>query len=195
MVTAFRQLVLCPSDDSWAPASQAQLIATLQRLGVLGPLVTEARPDCFLIGDAFLQLFSFMGCAPSIEFTPKDPDRIDWLEFVFIHLSAVTVQPRWLVDWHSAKPGCPHCQRRNRDWAQHYQSAEGVLTCQHCQQSEAVCRWRWFDAGGCARQFVSIVNVYPKESLPTETLLSQLQEETGVAWQYLYLHEPLLTVP
>lgn len=165
----------------------------LQQVGMLGQPIGDDGQARFLIGEAFLQLFSFMGCAPSIEFIPKDPDDIDWREFVFIHLSAVTAQPRWRVDRQSAKPACPHCQRRNRDWAQHYQAAEGVLACQHCQQSEAVCRWRWFDAGGCARQFVSIANVYPKESLPTEALLSQLQEETGVAWQYFYLHEPLLT--
>ena len=193
METAFRQLVLCPADNAWAPASHAELVATLQRVGMLGATLGDAKQDRFLIGDAFLQLFSFMGCAPSIEFTPKDPGNIDWREFVFIHLSSVAAQPHWLADKDNAKPACPHCQRRNRDWAQHYQATESLLRCQHCAQTEPVCRWHWFDAGACARQFISIVNVYPKESLPTETLLLQLQQETTAAWQYFYLQAPLLT--
>jgi hypothetical protein len=191
--SAFRQLILCPTDSMWVPASPADLVARLQRLGVLGQPVVASSPTRFLIGDAFLQLFSFMGCAPSIEFMPKDTARMDWNEFVFIHLSSVAEQPQWLVDADNAKPACPRCQRRTRDWRQHYRAADAQLYCSHCQATEPVCRWRWFDAGGCARQFVSIVNVYPRESLPTETLLSQLQQETGVAWQYFYLHAPLLT--
>ena len=193
MATVFRQLVLCPSDPAWVPASRAALITLLQQLGVLGEPLVAVVPDRFLIGDAFLQLFSFMGCAPSIEFTPKDPGKIDWREFVFIHLSSTAAQPRWLADRDNAKPACPHCQRRTRDWMQHYHASDAVLTCPHCQRTDSVCRWRWFDAGGCARQFVSIVNVYPKESLPTDTLLSQLQEATGVTWQYFYMHDSLLT--
>lgn len=192
MDTAFRQLVLCATDSTWAPASRGELVAAMQRVGMLGQAIGEVGQDRYLIGEAFLQLFSFMGCAPSIEFTPNDPLSIDWHTFVFIQLSPVQTQPRWLVDRSSAKPACPHCQRRTREWLQHYQASDALLRCPHCQHGEPVCRWRWFDAGGCARQFVSIVNVYPKESLPTETLLSQLQEETGVAWQYFYLHDALL---
>ncbi len=191
--TAYRQLVLCPSDSNWQPASRAELVTILQRVGMLGQLVTSAIPDRFLIGDAFMQLFSFMGCAPSIEFTPKDLHNIDWLEFVFIQLSPAQARPRWRVDKESAKPACPHCQRRIPAWIQHYHANDMILTCPHCKQSEHACRWRWFDAGACARQFVSIVNVFPKESMPTETVLLQLQQETGVPWHYFYLHAPLFT--
>jgi hypothetical protein len=191
--SAFRQLVLCPTDARWAPISHAEFIAMLEREGVLGQPIGHDKQDRFLIGEAFLQLFSFMGCAPSIEFTPKDPHKLDWHEFVFIQLSPVQAQPRWLVDRDNAKPACPHCQRRTREWTQHYLVSDALLQCPHCQHSEPVCQWRWFDAGACARQFVSIVNVYPKESLPTDTLLSQLQQDTGVAWQFFYLHAPLIT--
>ena len=186
-------MILCPVDEMWAPTSHADLVAMLQQIGVMGPPVHTSSQGRFLIGEAFLQLFSFMGCAPSIEFTPKDPGTIDWHEFVFVQLPSVLAQTRWLVDSDNAKPACPHCQRRNREWAQYYQTSEVLLACPHCQRTAPVCRWRWFDAGGCARQFISIVNVYPKESLPTDALLSQLQQATGVAWQYFYLHAPLLT--
>lgn len=191
MDSVFRQLVLCPSDDTWVPSSHTAFTATLQRLGVVGQSLGEASRDRFLIGDGFLQLFSFMGCAPSIEFQPNDPANIDWHGFVFIQLSPLLIPARWLVDRVNAKPACPHCHRRTREWVQHLEDG-GMLRCPHCQLSETVCHWRWFDAGACARQFVSIVNVYPKESLPTDALLLQLQEETEVAWQYFYLNAPLI---
>ena len=159
---------------------------------MLGPPIGERQTDRFLIGDAFLLFFSFMGCAPSIEFQPGDAGNIDWHEFVFIHLSPAFTQPRWLAERDNAKPACPHCQRRTREWLAHYQADAAQLRCPHCQRSEAVCQWRWFDAGGCARQFISIANVYPKESIPTDSLLSQLQEDTGVGWQYFYLNAPLI---
>lgn len=164
----------------------------LQQGGMLGQPLGEEEAEHFLIGDAFLQLFSFMGCAPSIEFQPSDPGKIDWHEFVFIQLSPVQAQPRWLVDRDNAKPACPHCQRRTREWTTHFQTETAQLRCPHCLRSEPVCQWRWFDAGGCARQFISIVNVYPRESIPTESLMSQLQEDTGVPWQYFYLNAALV---
>ena len=193
MESSFRQLVLCPVQDTWQAHSRAQFVASLQGLGVLGQPLGQDGEDRFTIGDAFLQLFTFMGCAPSIEFTPPDPIDIDWQSFVFIQLSPVLAQPRWLVHRACAKPACPHCQHRNRDWQQYYQDDASTLLCPHCQQTTKVCEWHWYDAGACARQFVSIVNVYPKESLPTETLLLQLQQNMGVPWQYFYLHAPLIS--
>jgi len=189
---AFRQLVLCSSDRTWIPSSQAGFVAELQRGGMLGQPIDAQASDRFYIGDAFLQLFSFMGCAPSIEFQPHDVRNIDWHEFVFIQLSPIQAQPRWLVDRANAKPACPHCQRRLREWTTHFHADEETLQCPHCQHNESVCQWRWYDAGACARQYVSVVNVYPKESIPTDALLSQLQDDTGVPWQYFYLHASLI---
>ncbi|MBI1422599.1 MAG: hypothetical protein GC149_03960 [Gammaproteobacteria bacterium] len=193
METPCRQLVLSPAEAQWVPETSRHLIDVLAKLGVIGPPVREDTPDRFVIGEAFLQLFSFMGCAPSIELHVADRDMIDWLGFVYVHVSPSLAQPRWLVERGMAKPACPHCQRRTRTWQEHYQAHAAALQCPHCQHTASVCDWRWYDAGACARQFVSIVNVYPKESLPTDTLLSQLNEASGVAWRYFYLHAPLIT--
>jgi len=190
--SVYRQLLLCPSARTWIPPSRTEFVVSLQKGGVLGQAAGDPSAGRFYIGDAFLQLFSFMGCSPSIEFQPRDSAQPGWDEFVFIHLSPVQAQPLWLVDRSMAKPACPHCQRRTRDWAEHYQETTQSLRCPHCQQTETVCEWRWYDAGGCARQFISIVNVYPRESIPTDTLLSQLQDDTGVPWHYFYLNAPLL---
>lgn len=192
METKYRQLLLCPTEQRWVPASQPHWRTLLRDLGVVGAVPDAAVGDRYLIGDAFLQLFSFMGCAPSIEFEPTPAAAIDWHSFVFVQLSPSLAQPRWLADRDMAKPGCPACQRRMRNWPQAYDADKAMLQCVHCGNLAHVCNWRWYDGGGCARQFISIVNVYPKESLPTEALMSQLEEETGIPWQYFYLNAPLI---
>lgn len=192
MQSAFRQLLLCPSERTWVPPSRTEFIAMLQREGVVGVSAAGAVADRYFIGDAFLQLFSFMGCSPNIEFEPSDPAQPNWQEFVFIQICQEQQQPIWLVERGLAKPACPHCQRRSRDWLPQLNEEDQSLQCPHCQHTAGACEWRWYDAGACARQFISIVNVYPKESIPTDTLLSLLQERTGVPWHYFYLNAPLL---
>lgn len=191
METGYRQLVLCPTEQDWVPASRLLWRDRLREFGVLGAGL-NGEADRYLIGDAFLQLFAFMGCAPSIEFEPTAASDIDWHGFVFVQLSPTLDQPRWLADHELAKPGCPACQRRMRNWSASYHADKATLQCVHCQHQGPVCNWRWYDGGGCARQFISIVNVYPKESLPTDTLMSYLQTETDCSWQYFYLHAPLI---
>jgi len=50
----------------------------------------------------------------------------------------------------------------------------------------------WREFGGCARTLISLVNVYPKEAMPTENLLLQLEEQTQTAWRYFYYFGPLI---
>jgi len=190
MESAFRQLLLCASDPAWQAKDRLVLLQLLQRLGLLGEAVGKAAPDRYLIGPDFLHSFSFMGCSPSIELEPSSREDIHWNGFVFIHLPQATDQPRWLAD-HGAKPGCPGCGQRMRDWLPHYVESDATLSCPRCGQRTAVCRWRWYDAGACARQFISIVNIFPREVMPTEALLQELEAETGTPWQYFYLYAPL----
>jgi len=192
MPADFRQLILCPTDPYWVPETRSSLEHALRRLALLGGTIGDPGLCRYLIGESFLQSFSFMGCAPSIEFEPDTRQAIDWQGFIFIQLSPTLSQPRWLAD-KEAKPACPACRQRTREWAPFYREADATLECPHCRQRESVCHWRWFDAGACARQFVSVVNVYPKESLPTDALLQEIHEQTGTPWQYFYLHAPLIT--
>jgi hypothetical protein len=190
METLYRQLLLCASDPAWQASDRAALLQLLRGLGILGETVGEAGLGRHLIGAEFLQSFSFMGCSPSIEFEPSSHEDINWQEFVFIHLPPATARPAWLAD-QTAKPGCPSCGQRSRDWLTHYSESDATLVCPGCGQRASVCSWRWYDAGACARQFISVVNIFPREAMPTDALMQELATETGTAWQYFYLHGPL----
>ena len=91
-----------------------------------------------------------------------------------------------------AKPVCPQCGKRHALTVDTQLFVDMTLSCPHCQATAALDEWDWREFGGCGRQFFSIVNVYPKEALPTEDLLQQLHEVTGFAWRYFYIHDGLL---
>lgn len=178
-----RQLILCPRDENW----QAEITYPLQKLGLLGGPVTPEKPDHYLIGDQFLQHVSFMGCSPTVEFEPASGNPIAWDNFIFVYLPAPTKEPVWLADRQMAKPACPDCEKRTVTW----QSEKGLIHCKHCDTASSVCAWNWFDAGGCARQFICIVNVFPRESIPADHFLQQLAKLTGTNWRYFYVDAPL----
>lgn len=190
MHDALRQLLLIPEDAQWLAPSQAAFAGQLRELGLLGEALA-ARPQCFMIGENFLQQFSFMGCAPSLNLAPADTAAWRPDEFVYIHLHAQAATPLWFGDALLGKPACSQCGKRNAAWHRRFDEMQAAIECAHCGQTSAVCDWQWFDAGGCARQFISIVNVYPRESIPTDALLQELASLTGVPWRHFYLHAPL----
>ena len=63
-------LVLHSSDPAYAPASLTELEQALRQAGLIGNLWGEEAQHRYLIGERFLQLVSFLGCAPAIELQP-----------------------------------------------------------------------------------------------------------------------------
>ena len=187
-----RQLILIPSDINWLLEDMPALLTKLEHHGVLGQCVDTGEHDRYLIGDRFLQYFSFMGCSPAVEFEPVNEGNIDWQHFIFIHVPQTLPEIKWLVDYQTAKPTCPLCHKRTRDWPDALQQEQQVLQCPHCSAATPVCEWNWHDSGGCARQFICIVNVYPREAIPSDHFLKLLAEITGVEWRYFYVNLPLL---
>lgn len=176
----------------WQPGDRQAWLAQLQQQGLLGNVIDPARADRFCIGEHFLQYFSFMGCSPAVEFTPANEQAIDWQRFTFIYVPAALPGTRWLADRQTARPACPACNKRTRDWLEQDVTTAGVLQCPACLVSSPVCDWNWYDSGGCARQFVCIVNVYPREAIPTDHFLNLLASKTGTAWRYCYIDSPLI---
>jgi len=191
MAEPHRQLVFVPVQQD-AALDTAPLVAALDELGVMGKQIDEQWPLRFYIGDKFLLHLNFMGCAPALEFAPPDGSRPDWSAFTFISLHGPLPAPRCLIDPLMAKPVCPQCSKRHALTDHAQMLIQNRLSCPHCQATASLDEWDWREFGGCGRQFFSIVNVYPKEALPTEDLLRQLHEVTQLEWRYFYLHGSLL---
>lgn len=184
------------------PSSKLQ--AVLEKLGMIGDAIDtigDATDDQrFYVGNHFLQHISFMGCAPAVEFVPPDREQVSngqpekptsWDQFTFIVLPEPFNEPNWLADLEMAKTTCPQCGKRFSQSAEYIDELAANLTCPHCYFQAPVCEFNWREYGGCARTMISIVNVYPKEAIPSGNLLNQLKELTEVAWRYFYINGPL----
>lgn len=188
MSKQYRQLVLCPIGEK-DTVTLSQLTMVLSGLGLIADRISEQWPHRYYIGERFLQYLSFMGCAPALEFKPVDLHNPDWSTFTFVSFTSPLQTTRCYIDTLMAKPRCPRCGKRH---ALASGTVNAMLTCPKCGQAASPAEWDFLEFGGCARQFISIVNVYPKESLPTDTLLQHLHDKTQLHWHYFYLHHELL---
>lgn len=180
------QLIFYPDQPGWCPAQPDVLPMALDALGVIGACCNQTAEQRYLIGPRFLQYLTFMGCAPAVQFEPQaDVPFIHW------HLSPCLAQPRWVIDMQQAQPKCGHCRSRMANWREQLafqpDSLEAAqLVCSNCQSSNHLPELDWRNGAGYARQFISVLNIYPKEALPTDALLQGLQQQTGIRWKYFY---------
>lgn len=193
---AIWQLVLCPMDVDWVPLSTAALIDDFTCLRLLGEPVAGSATARFYIGDHFLHYISFLGCAPAVQFEPA-ADASGAASFIHWYVSPALPRPRWIIDQQHGLPRCHFCQSRIDNWReQMHNIAEPAdntrLFCPHCQRDNTLLELDWRQGAGYARQFVSVMNIYPKEALPTDALLHQLGHKTGMAWRYFYCQRALI---
>ena len=186
------RLILHPETPGYAPAELVPLQRVLVDIGLLGACYGDYRVQSseqrYLIGKHFLQLVSFMGCAPAIELAP--PADAGDESFCHIALSDIQPQPMFAVDAVLASPRCPHCRQRQDDWAQrveHWRHEPRYrYECRGCHAALSPTELNWRRNGGFGRVFVSIFGIYPREAIPTEHLLACLQRATEQDWNYFY---------
>ena len=191
-IKTYRQLILVPSQADWQIAESSGWLAKLVQYGLIGRQLEQAEPRYFSIGERFLQYFSFLGCSPAVEFEPAGDGEIEWQNFIFVHVPQTLPAVTWLADEQTAKPGCPLCHKRTHDWLAALDPVQKRIQCPNCSGSTPVCDWNWHDSGGCARQFICIVNVYPREAIPSDHFLKLLADISGVEWLFFYVNAPLL---
>jgi len=186
------QLVFHPTNPQWCPAPPESLRVCLTGMQLLGDPVSREPERQFLIGPSFLQYISFMGCAPAVQFAPQGG-----AEFIHWYVSPCLATPRWIIDLQHALPRCPQCRGRISNWRDQVDinlvnTISTSVICPHCQHTLALAQLDWRHGAGLARQFVSVMNIYPKEALPTDALLAALQHHTRTAWNYFYCQcEPI----
>ncbi|MBI3561056.1 MAG: hypothetical protein HY080_05000 [Gammaproteobacteria bacterium] len=155
-------------------------------LGLVAEACHSRLPDRYRIGPSFLQSVSFLGCAPAVQFEPgQDQAFIHW------EIGPCLATPCWRVDHQRGQPRCPHCRKRLEQWREQWPPERALQQslqwlCPHCQRTSPLTQLDWRHTAGYARQFITVLNIYPSEAIPTEAMLTQLLQHTGVAWQYFY---------
>jgi hypothetical protein len=175
-------LFLHPSDPWFAPPDSASVVATLTGLDMLGAPCGEAT---WLAGDGLMRQIIFAGCSPHLEFTPPADGGSN-----FCHLALLGPfdRPRMFTGPNTLKPRCPACKTRVADWrplAEAFRAdPASPWQCPACGAIQGIETLRWRQHAVFGRLLVEIRNVFPAEGVPSDQLLSALEETTGVAWHY-----------
>jgi hypothetical protein len=176
-------LVLCPDDPHWIPGNPENIINCLRHRELISDEIINTSHDmsrCFLAGEKFLDLITFMGCSPNINLSPSDVSE----KFSFIGLETTPDAITALTSRHTQAPHCPACNKAEKDWRQKLTSTE--LQCASCGQSSPPWLYNWRKSAGFGRTFIRITEIYPKEAIPQQALLDHLRDELGAGWQYFY---------
>jgi hypothetical protein len=184
------RLILHVRDPDYVPSSVRQIERVLQEVGLIGEPWGEASQQRYLIGECFLQLITFLGCAPAIELEPPTNGNT---EFCHVGISDFYISPRFLADTQNVLPRCPHCRKRFEGWQDAIQQWQDDPTyqaqCPACQMNLSPTELDWRQSAGFGRLFISIFNIYPREAIPTEALLHTLDQLTDQTWDYFYLRD------
>jgi len=174
------KLILYPGNTKSSPPLITAVIKSLQRVGLIGQPMDS---DCnsFLAGDNFLQLISFMGCSPDICLTPKANTGSN-----FCHLTIRGPLPKPQLVWDSncRPPRCLECKKPITDWKDGIDNVS--IKCSQCGAESAAGDLNWGRGAGFGYVFIEIHNVFPGEASPVDILFNQLQQDTGVSWNYFY---------
>lgn len=174
------KLMLYPTRATFTPITSETLLIALKACN----LISDASlRNPYLPGSAFIKLLSFLGCSPNICLTPEEGDN-------YCH---VIFKP-WQSESHclghtaTAVPRCPQCKTKIPAWKKiaHWQNGATIYTCPHCHTATTLQKLQWKQECAYGCMAVEIINIHPFEAVPSENLLSVLQEATGVEWNYCY---------
>ncbi len=177
-------LYLFPENAFADTPNITMVLDILTKNELLGKTLGDNR---FLAGDHFFRHVSFAGCSPSLQLEPPGDggDR-----FTHISLIGPTHQARLVTTIHFSGPRCPHCTQRIIDWKSRIMGwqedpAEEYL-CTKCNQFTAAAMLQWRHYAACGRLLVEIHQVFTGEAVPSDSLMAELENTTGVEWQYAW---------
>jgi hypothetical protein len=181
------KLVFCSKDPGYVPADISYIVTALQQVGFIGEKWHSPQSvsgERYLIGDSFLSMVTFMGCAPAIELEPiaEQPDSIEFLHF---EIEAVRPAVEFIRGSDHLISRCPHCRQRHAHWQIIPESLS--YSCDKCNVDTHLSEYDWKNTAGCGRFFISLHGIYPQEAIPTTNILQELNKITGEEWDYFYI--------
>jgi hypothetical protein len=183
------RLILSPEDPYFVPLQPDAILNRLEKIDLIGRPLENG--EGFLLGDAFMQLVTFMGCSPAIRLEPSDSGE------AFCHLlsKGPYPKPRLIEGKNTQPPRCTACRKRIEDWSTLLQDwsekeAGWTFNCPHCDDPQDPARLDFRQSAGCGRFFLLIENIFPQEAIPSPNLLNTLQQESeDQPWRYFYQQE------
>ena len=181
------KLVFVAKSPEYIPENISDIVHALQHVGFLGEKwqsPESVNGDRYLIGDSFLSLVTFMGCAPAIELEPST-EKPDSTEFCHVEIEPIKSDVEFIRGSDHLISRCPHCRQRHADWASIPENL--FYDCDKCKVETHLSEYDWKNGAGCGRFFISLHGIYPQEAIPTSHLLQILEKISDTAWTYFYI--------
>ncbi len=181
------KLVFVAKDPEYIPSSLPDIVSALQQAGFLGKKwqsPASVSGERYLIGDSFLSLVTFLGCAPAIELEPvaEQPGSTD---FCHIEIEKIRTTVEFIRGNDFLISRCPHCRQRHANWETIPETL--LYSCDKCNIESHLSEYDWKNTAGCGRFFISLHGIYPQEAIPTSHLLQVLEKISDTAWTYFYI--------
>lgn len=182
------KLILIPKDAEFYPPEPEKIVSGLQNIGFIAASIDSPSVGSrYHAGERFLDLITFVGCSPVVM---TGDEHVNNSNFYHIHISHTSSTP-FLIISKQCQPRCPHCRKPVANWntalsSWQDQQERELLICSHCGGELDVFSMAWRREGGGARLFIEIIGVFPHEAIPSDELLEQLADDTGIAWDYFY---------
>lgn len=182
------RLVLTPVDAQAAPDPK-----TLRQAIADGALAGEPLrngTDGFSVGDRFLQLVAFTGCA--VQLAPE-PERGAAHGFCHIRVDGPFPRPQLRAGRNSRPPRCAVCGKPLQEWREQAStwlpSVSPALGCRSCKHTSPAWDWDWRQQAGLGRIFLCIEEVFPGEAAPLPGLLELLAQTAVGPWGFFYVQD------
>lgn len=182
------QLVFHAANPNYAPNDILDVVKILQEIGFIDEKWSAPQSvlgERYLIGDSFLSLVTFMGCAPAIKLEPliEQPEST---EFCHLEINAAAEKVKFILGGEHTVSRCPHCRQRHANWKEIPKTL--VHRCDKCQREIPLSEYDWKNTAGSGRFFIRLHGIYPQEALPTSTLLQELETISNTKWNYFYCY-------
>jgi len=189
------QLLLCPAEPDSPPVDTARLAACLRALRLVGEPVTVAGNTVYPTGERFLQLITFLGCAPAIELHLPEEEyarREACASGAVCHIRITGHDDLHFRGDLRAIPRCPACRQPAVNWRECIASWRSDpenthWQCVQCGHTGRLHELNFRKSGGFARTFIEIHGIHPSEAIPVASLLDALRDFTGGPWKTLYV--------
>ncbi len=181
------KLVFVAKDPEYIPSSIPDIVSALQQAGFLGKKwqsPSSVSGERYLIGDSFLSLVTFLGCAPAIKLEPV-AEQPGSTEFCHVEIEETKTSVEFIRGSDFLISRCPHCRQRHANWETIPETL--LYSCDKCNIESHLSEYDWKNTAGCGRFFISLHGIYPQEAIPTSHLLQVLEKISGTAWTYFYV--------
>lgn len=186
------RLVFTPADPFFVPQGIENLLERLRQIQFCSKPVQGMEAGHYLLGERFMQLVTFMGCSPFIQFEPTEDNQ----PFCHLVIDGPHHRPIFLAGKNTTPPRCEGCKKRIPQWEELMEKWDAApktfqVTCPHCGQRQNPVSYNWRQSAGSGRLFLFVENIFPNEAIPSPELMKSLQtsDTSNTAWDYFYIQD------